>query len=194
MAGPGPPRARCAATSLRAEDGRRGLLEGAAACRRTVAAMTDNRPPWHEHMPSVDFARSAWVDTIAPHPVRRARSDRRPGERRSLEFSRAAVTSPAGVPGRARTRVAAGTASSRQPPARLCEGLVPSRRSSRSWRPIYRCATSTTGARSRKRWRRSGSTCGRCLLIRSGPTCRAVAQVALGYSCSCFRCEAPRYP
>ena len=38
------------------------------------------------------------------------------------------------------------------------------RRSSRSWRPICRCATSTTGARSRKRWRRSGSTCGRCLL------------------------------
>ena len=43
-------------------------------------------------------------------------------------------------------------------------GRRSTRRSSRSWRPICRCATSTTGARSRKRWRRSGSTCGRCLL------------------------------
>ena len=36
------------------------------------------------------------------------------------------------------------------------------RRSSRSWTPTCRRASSTTGARSRTRWRRSGSTCGRC--------------------------------
>ena len=33
-------------------------------------------------------------------------------------------------------------------------------RSSRSWRPTCRRATSTTGAQSRRRWRRSGGICG----------------------------------
>ena len=45
---------------------------------------------------------------------------------------------------------------------RSTAGRRSTRRSSPSWRPTCRCATSTTGARRRKPWRWSGSICGRC--------------------------------